>query len=76
MASQNLTLGQLESLTYCCVLSLEDFTVFSLLFSYRLDELIKRFLEDTDRESTLDVGPDMRKIKYCFNHVKVCSLPV
>ncbi|XP_059573024.1 kinesin-like protein KIF6 isoform X2 [Alligator mississippiensis] len=36
----------------------------------QLDELIKRFLEDTDRESTLDVGPDMRKIKYCFNHVK------
>ncbi|XP_006018648.1 kinesin-like protein KIF6 isoform X2 [Alligator sinensis] len=36
----------------------------------QLDELIKKFLEDTDRESTLDVGPDMRKIKYCFNHVK------
>ncbi|XP_019382772.1 PREDICTED: kinesin-like protein KIF6 isoform X1 [Gavialis gangeticus] len=36
----------------------------------QLDELIKKFLEDTDHESTLDVGPDMRKIKYCFNHIK------
>ncbi|XP_010213489.1 PREDICTED: kinesin-like protein KIF6 [Tinamus guttatus] len=36
----------------------------------RLDELIQRFLEDNDPESTLDVGPDMRKIKYCFVHMK------
>ncbi|NXA46030.1 KIF6 protein, partial [Nothocercus julius] len=36
----------------------------------RLDELIQRFLEDNDPESILDVGPDMRKIKYCFIHMK------
>ncbi|NXE48574.1 KIF6 protein, partial [Casuarius casuarius] len=36
----------------------------------RLNELIERFLEDNDPESILDVGPDMRKIKYCFIHVK------
>ncbi|NXU48925.1 KIF6 protein, partial [Turnix velox] len=36
----------------------------------QLDELIEMFLEDTDPESTLDVGADMRKIKYCFIHVK------
>ncbi|XP_068795657.1 kinesin-like protein KIF6 isoform X2 [Struthio camelus] len=36
----------------------------------RLDELTERFLEDTDPESILDVGPDMRKIKYCFIHMK------
>ncbi|NXG27364.1 KIF6 protein, partial [Dromaius novaehollandiae] len=36
----------------------------------RLNELIERFLQDNDPESILDVGPDMRKIKYCFIHVK------
>ncbi|NXX74173.1 KIF6 protein, partial [Urocolius indicus] len=36
----------------------------------QLDELIETFLEDNDPESTLDVGADMRKIKYCFIHVK------
>ncbi|NXI63815.1 KIF6 protein, partial [Anseranas semipalmata] len=36
----------------------------------QLDELIETFLEDNDPESTLDVGADMRKIKYCFTHVK------
>jgi len=36
-----------------------------------LDELIETFLEDNDPDSTLDVGADMRKIKYCFVHVKV-----
>ncbi|KAM6085073.1 kinesin-like protein KIF6 isoform 5-T5 [Theristicus caerulescens] len=35
-----------------------------------LDELIETFLEDNDPDSTLDVGADMRKIKYCFIHVK------
>nr|XP_056708773.1 kinesin-like protein KIF6 [Euleptes europaea] len=33
-------------------------------------EKIKCFLEDTDPESTLDVGADMQKIKYCFSHLK------
>ncbi|KAM6407146.1 kinesin-like protein KIF6 isoform 2-T2 [Pluvialis apricaria] len=36
----------------------------------QLDELIEKFLEDNDPDSTLDVGADMRKIKYCFIHVK------
>ncbi|KAF1555235.1 Kinesin-like protein KIF6, partial [Eudyptes schlegeli] len=36
----------------------------------QLDELIETFLEDNDPDSTLDVGADMRKIKYCFVHVK------
>ncbi|PKU47177.1 hypothetical protein llap_2551 [Limosa lapponica baueri] len=35
-----------------------------------LDELIETFLKDNDPDSTLDVGADMRKIKYCFIHVK------
>ncbi|NXO57844.1 KIF6 protein, partial [Aramus guarauna] len=36
----------------------------------QLDELIETFLEDNDSDSTLDVGADMRKIKYCFIHMK------
>ncbi|KFP30477.1 Kinesin-like KIF6, partial [Colius striatus] len=36
----------------------------------QLDELIETFLEDNDPDSALDVGSDMRKIKYCFIHVK------
>ncbi|KFP18261.1 Kinesin-like KIF6, partial [Egretta garzetta] len=36
----------------------------------QLDELIEAYLEDNDPDSTLDVGADIRKIKYCFVHVK------
>ncbi|NWW06286.1 KIF6 protein, partial [Oreocharis arfaki] len=36
----------------------------------QLDELIETFLEDNDPDSCLDVGADMRKIKYCFAHMK------
>ncbi|NXD92023.1 KIF6 protein, partial [Chaetorhynchus papuensis] len=36
----------------------------------QLDELIETFLEDDDPDSSLDVGADMRKIKYCFAHMK------
>uniref|UniRef100_A0A8C8RFJ0 Kinesin-like protein n=1 Tax=Pelusios castaneus TaxID=367368 RepID=A0A8C8RFJ0_9SAUR len=36
----------------------------------QLDELIKRFLDDPDPESTLDVGADMRKVKHSFNYLK------
>ncbi|NWR70976.1 KIF6 protein, partial [Centropus unirufus] len=36
----------------------------------QLDELIETFLEDNDPDSTLDVGADMRKIKYCFIRFK------
>ncbi|KAM6280655.1 kinesin-like protein KIF6 isoform 2-T2 [Porphyrio hochstetteri] len=37
---------------------------------YQLDELIETFLKDNDPYSTLEVGADMRKIKYCFSHMK------
>ncbi|XP_066034534.1 kinesin-like protein KIF6 isoform X4 [Chamaea fasciata] len=36
----------------------------------QLDELIDTFLKDNDPDSSLDVGADMRKIKYCFVHMK------
>ncbi|XP_077198041.1 kinesin-like protein KIF6 isoform X2 [Paroedura picta] len=36
----------------------------------QIDGQINNFLEDMDPESTLDVGADMRKIKYCFCHLK------
>ncbi|KFP84828.1 Kinesin-like KIF6, partial [Acanthisitta chloris] len=36
----------------------------------RLDKLIETFLKDNDPDSTLDVGADMRKIKYCFSYMK------
>uniref|UniRef100_A0A8B9G3D5 Kinesin-like protein n=1 Tax=Amazona collaria TaxID=241587 RepID=A0A8B9G3D5_9PSIT len=40
----------------------------------QLDELIETFLKDNDPDSALDVGADMRKIKYCFVHMKVFLL--
>ncbi|NWH66908.1 KIF6 protein, partial [Geococcyx californianus] len=36
----------------------------------QLDELIETFLKDDAPDSTLDVGADMRKIKYCFIRLK------
>ncbi|NWT69406.1 KIF6 protein, partial [Prunella himalayana] len=36
----------------------------------QLDELIETFLKEDDPDSSLDVGADMRKIKYCFVHMK------
>ncbi|NXC32834.1 KIF6 protein, partial [Campylorhamphus procurvoides] len=36
----------------------------------QLNDLIETFLKDNDPDSTLDVGADMRKIKYCFVHMK------
>ncbi|NWZ63414.1 KIF6 protein, partial [Acrocephalus arundinaceus] len=36
----------------------------------QLDELIETFLKDNDPDNSLDVGADMRKIKYCFIHMK------
>ncbi|XP_043860888.1 kinesin-like protein KIF6 [Dromiciops gliroides] len=35
-----------------------------------LEEQIKSFLEDQDPETRLEVGSDMRKIHYCFHHLK------
>ncbi|NXI78475.1 KIF6 protein, partial [Rhipidura dahli] len=43
----------------------------------QLDELIETFLKDNDPDSSLDVGADMRKIKYCFAHMKqIMNRPV
>ncbi|NWH30314.1 KIF6 protein, partial [Chloropsis hardwickii] len=36
----------------------------------QLDELIETFVKNNDPDSSLDVGADMRKIKYCFSHMK------
>ncbi|KAM3675351.1 kinesin-like protein KIF6 [Ammospiza maritima maritima] len=36
----------------------------------QLDELTEAFLKDNDPDSSLDVGADMRKIKYCFIYMK------
>ncbi|NXG73261.1 KIF6 protein, partial [Baryphthengus martii] len=36
----------------------------------RLDELIEIFLGDSNPNSNLNVGADMRKIKYCFSRMK------
>ncbi|XP_057876728.1 kinesin-like protein KIF6 [Melospiza georgiana] len=36
----------------------------------QLDDLIEAFLKDNDPDSSLDVGADMRKIKYCFIYMK------
>lgn len=36
-----------------------------------LEELVKAFLDDPDSEATLALGPDMRKIHFCFALLKV-----
>ncbi|XP_049319455.1 kinesin-like protein KIF6 isoform X3 [Astyanax mexicanus] len=36
----------------------------------RLEEQVKVFLDDHDLDGTLDLGPDMRKIHYCFSLLK------
>ncbi|XP_062829649.1 kinesin-like protein KIF6 isoform X4 [Anolis carolinensis] len=36
----------------------------------QIDEQIQSFLEDTEPETILEVGADMRKIKYCFSYLK------
>ncbi|KAL0969885.1 hypothetical protein UPYG_G00233900 [Umbra pygmaea] len=37
---------------------------------HRLEELVKIFLDDPDPEVLLALGPDMRKINYCFSLLK------
>ncbi|XP_062863067.1 kinesin-like protein KIF6 isoform X2 [Trichomycterus rosablanca] len=37
----------------------------------RIEEQVTAFLEDPDPEVTLDLGPDMRKIRHCFSLLKV-----
>ncbi|XP_028848308.1 kinesin-like protein KIF6 isoform X2 [Denticeps clupeoides] len=41
----------------------------------RLGEQLKVYLDDSDSEAMLDVGPDMRKICHCFSELKtmVCK---
>lgn len=38
---------------------------------FRLKELVKAFLDDPDPDETLLLGPDMRKIQFCFSLLKV-----
>ncbi|XP_023250493.1 kinesin-like protein KIF6 [Seriola lalandi dorsalis] len=40
----------------------------------RLEELLKAFLDDPDPGVTLSLGPDMRKIQYCFSLLKIMIL--
>ncbi|XP_034015745.1 kinesin-like protein KIF6 [Thalassophryne amazonica] len=35
------------------------------------EELVRAFLDDPDPEATLSLGPDMRKIHYCFSLLKI-----
>uniref|UniRef100_A0A3Q1JRE2 Kinesin motor domain-containing protein n=1 Tax=Anabas testudineus TaxID=64144 RepID=A0A3Q1JRE2_ANATE len=37
----------------------------------KLEDLVKAFLDDPDPDMTLLLGPDMRKIQYCFSMLKV-----
>uniref|UniRef100_A0A3Q3SDX0 Kinesin family member 6 n=1 Tax=Mastacembelus armatus TaxID=205130 RepID=A0A3Q3SDX0_9TELE len=37
----------------------------------KLEELVKTFLDNPDQDVTLSLGPDMRKIQYCFSLLKV-----
>uniref|UniRef100_A0A8C9YPQ8 Kinesin family member 6 n=1 Tax=Sander lucioperca TaxID=283035 RepID=A0A8C9YPQ8_SANLU len=39
-----------------------------------LEELVKAFLNDSDPDVTLSLGPDMRKIQFCFSLLKVIYL--
>uniref|UniRef100_A0AAV2JCW7 Kinesin motor domain-containing protein n=1 Tax=Knipowitschia caucasica TaxID=637954 RepID=A0AAV2JCW7_KNICA len=36
----------------------------------KLEVLLRSYLDDRDPEVTLDLGPDMRKIQYCFSRLK------
>ncbi|XP_028422456.1 kinesin-like protein KIF6 isoform X3 [Perca flavescens] len=36
----------------------------------KLEELVKAFLNDSDPDVTLSLGPDMRKIQFCFSLLK------
>lgn len=60
-----------DTLLYRVVCLFVIFFSLKILCIFRLDELIETFLEDNDPDSSLDVGADMRKIKYCFIHLKV-----
>ncbi|XP_062896713.1 kinesin-like protein KIF6 isoform X3 [Mobula hypostoma] len=36
----------------------------------KLHEQVNNYLEDADTEASLEIGPDMRKIQYCFHLLK------
>ncbi|KAG7225218.1 hypothetical protein INR49_014777 [Caranx melampygus] len=40
----------------------------------RLEKILKAFLDDPDPSVTLSLGPDMRKIQYCFSLLKIMIL--
>ncbi|XP_050934267.1 kinesin-like protein KIF6 [Lates calcarifer] len=40
----------------------------------KLEELVKAFLDDPDPGMTLSLGPDMRKLQYCFSLLKMMIL--
>ncbi|KAM9777963.1 LOW QUALITY PROTEIN: kinesin-like protein KIF6 [Neosynchiropus ocellatus] len=40
----------------------------------RLEELVRAFLHDPDPDVTLSLGPDMRKIQFCFSLLKALIL--
>uniref|UniRef100_A0A4W6CEN4 Kinesin family member 6 n=1 Tax=Lates calcarifer TaxID=8187 RepID=A0A4W6CEN4_LATCA len=42
----------------------------------KLEELVKAFLDDPDPGMTLSLGPDMRKLQYCFSLLKVIFIVV
>lgn len=46
-----------------------------LCLCFRLEELLKAFLDDPDPDVTLSLGPDMRKIQHCFSLLKVLTEP-
>ncbi|XP_072220915.1 kinesin-like protein KIF6 [Leuresthes tenuis] len=41
---------------------------------WKLEELLKAFLNDPDPDVTLSLGPDMRKIQHCFSLLKMMIL--
>jgi len=48
-------------------------SLFSLLVPNRCEELLEVYLQDTSPEAVLQLGGDMRKIKYCFALMKVSA---
>ncbi|XP_071327412.1 kinesin-like protein KIF6 isoform X2 [Trachinotus anak] len=40
----------------------------------KLEEQVKGFLDDLDPGATLSLGPDMRKVQYCFSLLKIMIL--
>ncbi len=43
----------------------------TIILFFRLEKQINVYLDDPDSEVTLNLGPDMRKIHFCFSLLKV-----